>query len=359
MPYPQMSMMPPVNMYHPMDPQLIKPPVMPTEYDPLGGGQKKAPPEIVKPPTVKPTIEPKPNTPTNKTREPPKKPEITPVEEDKVQHHQPSKSPHNSNKTRHQRPHGAGGHQHTSENSLAEAKNIIYVKNIPSYYNTVDALSKFFKRFGSIVNVKVDYSRKMASVEFQKETEAVKALNNRKPLFGDKNIFITKDPDATGPEAPANGKNGAGDDTAAATLKLNESLTEKLKFLISLKNFVIDKDKKAELMNRMNEIKAAQKSNKVSDNLHKLLETENYNLKFDYTLIVSDISKEILESKTLNAKLEVTKIIEIVTKMRSHPSLFQKYGKIEKLKINPKDLTAELKYFAPESARRVSVFNFY
>lgn len=45
--------------------------------------------------------------------------------------------------------------------------------------------------------------------------------------------------------------------------------------------------------------------------------------------------------------------------MRSHPSLFQKYGKIEKLKINPKDLTAELKYFAPESARRVSVFNFY
>ena len=268
---------------------------------------KKPPPEIVMtPPTNKPSIDLKPiatQPPPNyqRKKEPERKPENGASGEERppTKMHQHSKD-HATRLPRHKEH-----KEQEDKEKYVESKNVIYVKNIPSYYNTVSDLSKFFKRFGSIVNIKVDHPKKMAQVEFQKEAEATKALANRKPLFDNKAIFLTRNPDATEPDQPTNGTNAPADSGAAAALKLNESLTDKLKFLISLKNFVVDKDKKNELMNRMNDIKAAQKSNKVTEPLQKLLDAENINLKIDHTILITDIPKEVLETKQLNPKLDV------------------------------------------------------
>ena len=103
--------------------------------------------------------------------------------------------------------------------------NTIYIKNIPDYYNNLDALNKQFKKFGPITNIKVDLKNKFTTIEFLKPKHAKAALSNKSPLFGNKDILVTADPNATlEDEAKSN--------------KLETVLMDRLKFLIAIKKFI-------------------------------------------------------------------------------------------------------------------------
>ena len=78
-------------------------------------------------------------------------------------------------------------------------RDTIYIKNIPNYYNTVETLSKYYKKFGSIETINVEQSKLLASIKFMKPLDAVKAFNSNTKLFGKDDIFVTLNPDEDPP----------------------------------------------------------------------------------------------------------------------------------------------------------------
>ncbi len=62
-------------------------------------------------------------------------------------------------------------------------RSTIYIKRIPDYYNTIELLSKFYKKFGSIEDIHIELPKHSASVKFHKPLDAVKAFNQNKCLF--------------------------------------------------------------------------------------------------------------------------------------------------------------------------------
>jgi len=172
-------------------------------------------------------------------------------------------------------------------------KTTIYVKNIPDYYNNVDALNKQFKRFGPIVNIKVDLKSKSSTIEFVKPKHAKNALSNKQPLFGNKEILVTGDPNMT-LEDEAN------------ELKKEQKLLDKLKFLIEFRKFAKEPNKPL-VLQKINEVKAAQKTKEIPESLMPLIEYENFDLNVDYSQAIDEVSEQFLEQKAqLQAKIEVS-----------------------------------------------------
>lgn len=78
-------------------------------------------------------------------------------------------------------------------------RDTIYIKNIPNYYNTVETLSKYYKKFGSIETINVEQNKLLASIKFMKPLDAVKAFNSNTKLFGKDDIFVTLNQDEDPP----------------------------------------------------------------------------------------------------------------------------------------------------------------
>jgi len=204
-------------------------------------------------------------------------------------------------------------------------KTTIYVKNIPDYYNNVDALNKQLKRFGPIVNIKVDLKAKTSMIEFVKPKHARTALSSKQPLFGNKEIIVTGDLDAI-------------NEDSNKEAKFEGQLLEKLKFLIEIKKYTSEEGKKA-IVQKINEIKQAQKTKEVPDHLKKLLDYNIYDANVDFSQVIENVSDlYIAEKNKLSNKLEA-------------------FGKLENFKLNPKTKTLEFKFYNLESANKVMCYS--
>jgi hypothetical protein len=231
--------------------------------------------------------------------------------------------------------------QHTPQQQKRIQKNtIVYVKNIQDHHNTVEGLTKYFKRFGSIINIKVEQPAKMATIEFKTPQNASNAIKSKKVLFGDKGILLTADPNASVPTSPKHGENAKAqhhsdtkvDVQDTEKLKLNEKLTEKLKFLIEIKRYLSNEESKKELLKLITEIKEAQKTGILTDKLNNLLSYENLDLNFEFAQALDSIPQNYWDNKA------------------SLRTYLESYGKLDYFKPNPKDKKAELKYASPDSA---------
>jgi len=226
----------------------------------------------------------------------------------------------------------------------------IYIKNIPNYYNSVETLSKFYKKFGSIENIQVEQNKMLASIKFMKPLDAVKAVNSNKKLFGKEDIFVTLYPDKEPTKKPIssnltqnmnfeNKNNGNKEPQEKKELEkkkyvnsllegkfskfqeiknkkekegfkemIKKKLANKLKFLLYLKNRIENKDLKNDLINEINKIKNYKieiEKGIHDDNIKDLLEKENADFGFDYTLIINNLPETMLNYSVLQTKLEV------------------------------------------------------
>ena len=80
-----------------------------------------------------------------------------------------------------------------------EKKNNLWLKNIPKHYNTVEALTAFFKKYGHIRDVYPSVDKNVACVVFFKEQDTLNAYNNSENVFGKPLIFKTLNPDEKTP----------------------------------------------------------------------------------------------------------------------------------------------------------------
>lgn len=237
-------------------------------------------------------------------------------------------------------------------------RDTIYIKNIPNYYNSVETLSKFYKKFGSIENIQVEQGKMLASVRFMKALDAVKAVNSNKKLFGKEEIFVTLNPEEEPPKKNSsinqnltqvfNNENKNNSNKEGVTnsnfeekkdIKKNKpvnsllegkfskfqemknkkekeglkdmikkKLANKLKFLLYLKNRIEKTELKNELINEINKIKNYKneiEKGTFDDTLKEQLEKENLDPSFDYTLILNNLQENMLNYTVLQAKLEV------------------------------------------------------
>jgi len=167
------------------------------------------------------------------------------------------------------------------------------VKNIPDYYNNLDALNKQLKKFGPIVNIKVDLKAKTAMIEFVKPKHARTALSSKAPLFGNKEILLSGDLEAMN------------EDTNQEA-KFEGQLLEKLKFLIEIKKYTSEEGKKI-IVQKITDIKQAQKTKEIPDNLKKLLEFPIFDANVDFSQVIENVPDQyIAEKNKLSNKLEVT-----------------------------------------------------
>lgn len=240
-----------------------------------------------------------------------------------------------------------------------KVRDTIYIKNIPNYYNSVETLSKFYKKFGSIENIQVEQSKMLASVKFMKALDAVKAVNSNKKLFGKEEIFVTLNPEEEPPKKNTsvntnlsqifsnnenkNNSNKEGVNTNNIPEKkdikknkpvnsllegkfskfqeiknkkekegikdmIKKKLANKLKFLLYLKNRIEKIEMKNELINEINKIKNYKneiEKGTFDETLKEQLEKENLNPSFDYTLILNNLPENMLNYTVLQTKLEV------------------------------------------------------
>ncbi len=171
-------------------------------------------------------------------------------------------------------------------------KTTIYVRNIPDYYNNVDALNKQLKKFGPIVNIKVDLKAKTSMIEFVKPKHARTALSSKQPLFGNKEILLTGDLEAIN------------EDTKKEA-KFEGQLLEKLKFMIEVKKYCSEEGKKA-IVQKINDIKQAQKAKEIPDHLQKLLDYPVFDATVDFSQVIENVPENyITEKNKLSNKLEV------------------------------------------------------
>ena len=248
-------------------------------------------------------------------------------------------------------------------------RDTVYIKNIPNYYNSVESLSKFYKKFGSIENIQVEQSKLQASVKFMKPLDAVKAVNSNKKLFGKEDIFVSLIPDEEPPKK--NDKNQERTDKTEKNLleklekpggknekvsekiekkektlsflekeaerkrpknslldgkfskfqeiknkkekeaskdMIKKKLANKLKFLLYLKNRVEKQDLKNDLLNEINKIKSFKadiEKGLFDDTIKEVLDKETNDFSFDYTLVLNNLPENMLNYAILQGKLEV------------------------------------------------------
>lgn len=198
-------------------------------------------------------------------------------------------------KTPRHQPYQANDNKQTApQNDGSNPKTTIYVKNIPEYYNNVDALNKMLKKFGPIVNIKVDLKAKTSMIEFVKPKHAKMALSSKQPLFGNKEILVTGDMDAM-------------NEDSNKEAKFENQLLEKLKFLIELRKFVSEDSKKL-IVQKINDIKQAQKTKEIPESLQPLLDYTVFDTNSDFSQIIENVSDQYLslaEKNKLSNKLEV------------------------------------------------------
>lgn len=225
-------------------------------------------------------------------------------------------------------------------------RDTLYIKNIPNYYNSVETLSKFYKKFGSIENIQVEQSKNLAIVKFMKAIDAVKAVNCNKKLFGKEEIFVTLNPDeeppkkSLNPNAKENNAVNQGMHPSKEIVKkpakpensllapkfskfqelkskkekealkdmIKKKLASKLKFLLFLKNRIEKPELRAELLTEINRIKGHKEEIEkgvFDEGIKELFDKENMDPSFDYTLVLSNLPESLMNYPGLQAKLEV------------------------------------------------------
>ena len=224
----------------------------------------------------------------------------------------------------------------------------------------MEALTNYFKRFGSIINIKVDQSSKLAIVEFQNSHMANNAVNSKKVLFGDKKILITLDPNATIPQSPKKEESisqliatDSKNRVQNQEIKIKDDLTTKLKFLIEIKRFMCNDENKKEILKLINEVKESLKKGVLNENMTKLLQANVIDLNINHSQFMNTFAQTTLENiPVLRTTLEVFLKHSSISLNKSK---LKEYGKLEYLKPNPKDKKIELKYISPESALKVKI----
>ena len=201
-----------------------------------------------------------------------------------------------------------------TENEFPTKNTIVYVKNIQDQHNTVEALTNYFKRFGSIINIKVDQSHKLAMVEFKNSQMANNAIKSKKILFGDKKIVITLDMNAPIPHSPRKEESISQYIPSESkhelqnqdTIQIKDELTKKLKFLIEIKKFIFHDENKKELLKLINEVKDSLKKSVLNEKTKRLIKYENMDLNINHSQFMDSGSQTTLENlPALRATLEV------------------------------------------------------
>ena len=256
------------------------PEVKSSDYDPLHTEMKSK--SEVKPPTKPPE------------KRPPAR------REEHSEEPRPSKVQINTNKDGRRGPKTVPHQQQPKQIAVpteaGNPKTTIFVKNIPDYYNNVDALNKQLKRFGPIVNIKVDLKAKTTMIEFFKPKHARQALNNKQPLFGNKEILVTGDLEAI-------------NEDSNKEAKFDGQLLEKLKFLIEVKKFTSEASKKA-IVDKITEIKQAQKTKEIPEHLQDFLDYNVFETNVDVGQVIENVPDQYLADKNkLSAQLEVYSLI--------------------------------------------------
>lgn len=230
-------------------------------------------------------------------------------------------------------------------------KDTVFIKNIPNYYNTVETLSKFYKKFGSIETINVEQSKLLASVKFMKALDAVKAVNSNKKLFGRDEIFVTLNPDEEIPIKKDNNLNQQTNNKVNNNLqtqqsetkkdepvkksnsllvgkisKLNEmkskkekdemknmilkKITQKLKFMLFIKSRFGNENSqdKENLINELNKLKNYKDDivkGKYDETLKTIYDHELSDYSYDFTLIIKNLPDTSLNYANLTSKLQV------------------------------------------------------
>ena len=123
-----------------------------------------------------------------------------------------------------------------SQDELANVT--VYVSNISKDLNTMDFLTKMFKKFGNLVDLKIYQEQNKAQVSYSKQEEAVKAFNIIGRLKG--SLFGSQDIEASCPaaaklEKPSVDEKITRNEKGNLRQTVQEKLTKKLQNLIANK----------------------------------------------------------------------------------------------------------------------------
>jgi RNA-binding protein 26 len=86
---------------------------------------------------------------------------------------------------------GRGGRGGFTRTNAAHQKNTtLVVENIPPEFCAIDKVNEFFRKFGMIVNIQVDFAYSKALVQFNSHVEASKAYNSPEPIFDNRFVKV-------------------------------------------------------------------------------------------------------------------------------------------------------------------------
>ncbi|KAK9701193.1 hypothetical protein K7432_011827 [Basidiobolus ranarum] len=74
--------------------------------------------------------------------------------------------------------------------STPHTKTSLVVENIPHEFCTIDKVNEFFKKFGVVTNINLDFHGHKAVVQFSSNSEAYKAYNSPEPIFDNRFVKV-------------------------------------------------------------------------------------------------------------------------------------------------------------------------
>lgn len=233
-----------------------------------------------------------------------------------------------------------------------EDRRTLMIKNIPDYYNSVENISKFYKKFGAIENIQVFQKDHSAVVQFMKELDAVKAFNSNVLLFGKKEIIVSikgrtakeRQEDKDNKMNEENANNGKDDTSetprkesseneskqpqnALLKAKMNRAnnmrlqkekedlktricakITSKIRFIMLLRNLHQEPTLKNDLftiIKTLNGQKEEIVKGKFDETLKEVYEKEFNDHSFDFRIVFDELPEELLNYKVIQDKAEV------------------------------------------------------
>jgi len=96
-----------------------------------------------------------------------------------------------------------GGLYRNEGNRHSQASPSLMIENIPDDKCNLDSINQFFKRFGTVVNIKVQPNQKNAIIQFSRTAEATAAIRSPDPIFENRfvKIFYLPTQDNNTPQA--------------------------------------------------------------------------------------------------------------------------------------------------------------
>ncbi|ORX89540.1 hypothetical protein K493DRAFT_410377 [Basidiobolus meristosporus CBS 931.73] len=98
--------------------------------------------------------------------------------------------PNNRGRGRGRGGRGRGMGNRYGANPNPHTKTSLVVENIPHEFCTIDKVNDFFKKFGVVTNINLDFHGHKAVVQFSSNSEAYKAYNSPEPIFDNRFVKV-------------------------------------------------------------------------------------------------------------------------------------------------------------------------